>query len=99
MTNIDLSAIPDGPISLDRRLNVLSYELGQAIRSAVYALATKQGLEVERAHMANMRIEIADLITQCRVLAQERSWEWDELLVDGEERFYERMTELRKGQI
>lgn len=81
------------------RLAIMSAELGQMSRVYIYSQAMSSDVVDVRAHLANMRIELADLITQCRVLAVEMGWDWTMLLGDGEERYGERIKEVQMAQI
>lgn len=91
-------ANPDDPLWTT---NIMTYELGSVIKSLVYARHKEVHGEGKsmRAHLANARIEFADLITQCQVLAEQMEWNWLELKNDGRERFEERMRELEDGTL
>lgn len=106
------------PESEERTCVVMQYELGAIARSLVYAEHALRELrsdvrrnQLVRAHYQEVRINLADLITQCRLLAeqvQDRAsalpgdpidWGLGTLIQDGEERFQLRMEEIRKGAL
>lgn len=91
-------ARPDDPLWTT---NIMSYELGSVVKGLVYAGHKEVHGEEKsvRAHLANARIGLADLITQCHVLAEQMGWNWLELKNDGRERFEERMRELEDGTL
>ena len=96
--------IPDiagGPNDYLKTCNIMTYELGRMIRGLVYmqySQLSKNELD-ERIRNKEARIELADLITQCHVIAEQMDWEWKGLEYDGEERFRERMVELKEGRL
>lgn len=80
-------------------LNIMTYELGSLVRALIYYKITGKTGEDERtlsAYVADARIGLADLITQCRVLAEQMGWKWITLENDGLERFQERMKEIEQ---
>jgi len=91
-------AEPGDPL---RTTTIMTYELGGMIKSLVYADHKKrQGQEKSyRARMADARIGLADLITQCHVLAEQLGWKMIDLRNDGMERFEERMREIEEGTL
>lgn len=86
---------------IHQRLAVMMVQLGYIAHGFVYGehASDKKDARGSAAYFAESRLALADLITQCRVLAEERGWKWDELVADGEERFLERMDELKRGII
>lgn len=78
---------------------VMTGELGslckQYIRSQHYYISDRK---MSAAYMAECRQALADLITQCRLLVEELSLDWDGLIRDGEEAFRERMKDIVKWQ-
>ncbi len=102
MTETLRSALPPGrPDEPLYTCNVLSYEVGELIKCLIYS-RHRQENEDDRGHRAYTvlgRIALADALTQCRLLAEEMAWDFEELLVDGKERFLERMSEIRIGII
>jgi len=81
--------------------NIMSYELGAVIRGLVYAHHRKNQTDdsMVSSSLANSRINLADLITQCQLLAEQMDWKWADLVKDGRERFYERMSEIEEGRL
>lgn len=84
-----------------RTTQVITYELGGIIRNLIYAgHMERQGEEKrKRAKLAEARIDLADLLTQAHLLAEQMGWELVDLENDGEERFLERMKEIKKGEL
>ena len=78
---------------------IMTYELGSLIRALVRAgvKSTYGDKDGEKSYLAEARIELADLITQTRLLIEQMGWKQVDLENDGEERFCERMEELRNG--
>lgn len=89
-------ARPEDPIWTT---SIMTYELGGLVRSLVYAKhKQRQNDDTSyRVRIADARICLADLITQCHVLAEQIGWKWIDLENDGKERFVERMGELEAG--
>jgi len=71
---------------------IMTYELGDLVKSLVYAEVRR---DCEAAYLAEARIALADIITQTYILAEVLGADWQDLRLDGEERFRERMTELK----
>lgn len=93
------SAGPEDPL---RTTNVMLYELGSLTRCLVrsrHRIARGEAKESIRALTATARIDLADLYTQVRLLAEQMNWDMIGLENDGTERFKERMAEIRKGEI
>ena len=93
-----VQARPDDPIWTT---SVMSRELGRVIEGLMYAhhkhsWGDEKGARIRE---ADARINFADLITQCRVLAEQLNWPWLTLLKDGEERFQERMQEITEKRL
>jgi len=80
---------------------VMMRELGAVAGSLIYAEHLRaQGDEKGAcAREANARIDLADLITQCYVLAEQMKWPWLAMENDGRERFFERMKEISEGTL
>ena len=95
-----VNAMPPGaqPGNTLKTLVVMGYELGGIQRNLIYAGVTEDP-QMYDARVGGARIELADLITQCRLLAEQYRWSWDSLVADGEERFRERMRELAEGRL
>lgn len=79
-------------------LVILTYELGMVARSWRYAHVRAEDEAERRAYLANMRIELADLIIQSLSLADKQGWPIEDLLVDGAERFKERIQEVANAK-
>jgi len=81
--------------------SVMTRELGRVIEGLMYAHHKRSWGDDKgvRIREADARINLADLITQCRVLAEQMSWPWLTLLKDGEERFLERMTDISEKRL
>ena len=83
--------------------NIMTYELGAIVRSLIYADRHSGGpaedKDKERAYLGSARIDLADLILQCRLIAEQAGWDYAELIDDGEERFLERMKEWKDGKL
>lgn len=75
-------------------LNILTYELGWVAHGVHYA-SIREGKE-SKAYLAEARINLADLLTTSRQLAEKLGWDWDQLVADGEERFREKMEDARR---
>lgn len=81
-----------------RTLVILLYELGAVAHDLIYA----KNAPDDRARIANMtnaKANMADVLTQLRLLAEQLGINFDELWKEGEERFIERHEELKKGEI
>lgn len=71
---------------------ILNYEAGFVVRSMFYASSTgdSPAEKIERAgHLAFAHTELADLLTQVRILAHINGWEMGALQTMGEERLKE----------
>ena len=97
----DLMPYEAKPDSTERTINVMCYELGSLSKSLVYAehKASMGNTAGSLAYTANARIELADLITQCYLLAEQMGWKWIDLENDGRERFRQRMEEIEEGTL
>lgn len=89
------------PTNVLHTCNIMTYELGAVVSGLVYADLKRSWGDDKGARIreVNARINLADLITQCRVLAEQMNWPWLTLLKDGEERFFERMKEIEEGKL
>ena len=78
---------------------VMTWELGsicrQYVRAQHYFTADRK---LSNTYKAECRMALADLITQCRLLAEELNHNWDDLVKDGEEAFKERMKDIVNWQ-
>ena len=81
------------PQTLEYTVNVMAYELGAIARGVVYADAQP---EAAKAHLAEARLGLVDLLTMCRLLAEQMGLDYETLVTDGEERFIERMKEVEQ---
>jgi len=81
----------------DETLLVATYELGKIIQCHHY---TKRfGIDrVEiMGYKAYGKAEMADLISMLRMFCEQQGWNFDELKYLGEERYLERMEDLRNN--
>ena len=80
---------------------ILNYEAGYIVRNLFYAhtAGVTPSEQVERnGHVANAKVELADLITQARVLCAVYDWNFNELIETGEQKLAERVeTYKRRG--
>lgn len=81
-----------GEETLRETLNIITYELGDLHKCVVYSETRYPHLK--EAYMAEAKIALADIITQTRLLAEMLGADFETLMVDGEERFRERMEEM-----
>ena len=84
-----------------RTCNVMGYELGYIEHDLLYAELRKGWADEDsiKAKIKNARINLANLITICRLLAEQMSWDMGTLWKDGEERLYERMKEIEECRL
>ncbi len=84
-----------------QRLSVMMYQLGHLSHGLVYAEHSmdRKAKSTSNAYRAEARLALCDLVTQCRLISEEQDWNWDIVVADGEERFRERMDELKRGDI
>jgi len=80
---------------IPKTLNVALYELGNVAKAVTYAESRPA---VANAYLADAKLELSDLITQCRILAEHLEVDFRQLVADGEDRFMERMKEVRDWQ-
>lgn len=87
------AAQPEDPIWTT---SIMTYELGGVVQGLVYARHKRSWGDEESANARekSARINLADLIVQCQVLAEQMRWPWMDLENDGMERFLERMAEI-----
>lgn len=85
------------------RITVMTYELGRIAQGLVYAdhamTRIKPDTNSSEGYREEARIGLEDLITQCRLLAEEQRWKYNELQDRGEARFLERMKQLEEEKI
>lgn len=84
-----------------RTANIMAYELGYITHDLLYAdlKSTWNDEKGVKIRLANARINLADLITMCRLLAEQMDWSWLSLIKDGEERFSDRMEEIEDQRL
>jgi len=87
---------PDDPIWTT---TIITYELGSVIRALTKARNKKEfgDIKGQKAYLSEARIEFADMLTQCHLLAEQMGWSLVDLKNDGYERFEERMKEYEEG--
>ena len=81
---------------------VLQRELGLLTHAIHYGISSKANKQDEReayAYFAHAKTELSDVLTQCRLLCELMGWDYQELLEMGEERYLERMQELKDRRI
>ena len=82
------------PTGFERTVTVMAYEFGDIAKSVVYGhLDYCQ----DAAYRAEAMMATADLITQCRVMAELLGADFDHLVRMGENRFMERAGECKEG--
>ena len=74
-----------------RNTTIAQYELGDMVKSLMYAHV--YGSPV--GYVGDARMALADLLTMLRCVAQQFGWSFWETMRDGEEKYIERMAELR----
>jgi hypothetical protein len=79
----------------------MTYELGGVVNGLIYARHKSSWGDSKGAasYEASARINLADLVTQCQLLAEQKKWRWIDLCNDGNERFRERMKEIREHKL
>jgi len=95
---IPAKAGPNDPL---HTANIMTYEHGSMVRALVrrrvkLAQGDKQGA---KAYEAEAKIEHADLVMQCKVIADQMDWKMAEQEKIGLERFQERMEEIKSGTL
>ncbi len=81
---------------------VLTYEQGRMVQSLIYgisALTNVGNADLAQGKFDFASTEMADLITQCRLLCERMDWDYSELSRMGLERYIGRMQELKAGKI
>ncbi len=96
------------PLTLEKNLVILGYEVGEIGRNYIYSSWQKDD-EAKAALRSNMLLELSDVITQARTLhfllfKELRDHKvyrpaWDQLVEDGESRMLERMRQIKEGLI
>ena len=81
---------PDTP---EATFIVMMWELGGLCRSYQRAMLHSDDV-IRRSYLAEARMSLADLITQCKLLAEQLGYDWGGLVKDGEEAFVERMGNI-----
>ena len=71
--------------------SIMTSELGGLIKCQTRAYHRVKAGGSPTAILGNAYIELAGLITQCRVLAEQMNWKWADLQRDGEEQFRDMM--------
>lgn len=86
----------DMVVGFHKTMTVMAREFGQLATAILYGnLQT----EHDAAYLAEAKMAVADLLTQCRILAELLDADWEQLVSLGEERFLERAEEHKRGQI
>lgn len=80
--------------------SIISYEAGHLLRDCFYSSMIDKTKESEQqlknGWLADAKVELSDLITQARVLAEVYGWDWDELVSTGEEKLSERIETYKQ---
>ena len=75
---------------------IINYEAGYIVRNSFYAALTGPGeLQLRAGYLANLQVELSDLITQARILASAYNWDWSELTTIGEAKLLERIDDYK----
>ena len=90
-----IKAEPEDPLFT---CSIITYELGSLIHNLVHVKHTLDG-KAKAYHLAEARIDLADLLTQAYLLAEQMGWKRLDIENDGLERFRERMGEIGRGEI
>jgi hypothetical protein len=91
-----------GPVQRDRnfRLNVLTYEMGDLVKSRVYEeIYGSDSSEMRRAFKAEGKKAVSDALIQLLMLADVECYDYDELLkigLEGLDEFLERKKSATK---
>lgn len=86
------SLIPEGfAQSPENTVLVMTYELGYVSHGIVYSTHRP---DLRHEYLAESRINLADLMVQCCLLAEQCGWDTQVLFADGLERFEERLKEV-----
>lgn len=72
--------------------SIITYELGYMIRQLFYADVYPARAE---GHRLQAKSDIIDVITQIEALCQDMVWDFDELRIQGAEKFLERMKQIQ----
>ncbi len=83
-----------GPESLRELVNIITYEVGDLNKAAVFMDVKVRDDRDYRAYRAEASAALMDIILQSRLLAEALGFDYDTLSADGEERFRERMEEV-----
>lgn len=79
--------------------SIINYEAGHLARNCFYAsmVGPDEGeQQLKAGWLANARVELSDLITQARVLAEVYGWDWDDLVSTGEDKLSERIETYKQ---
>lgn len=92
----DIQEDADMVVGFHKTITVIARECGQLATAILYG-----NLQTERdpAYVAEAKMAVADLFTQCRILAELLDADWEQLVRLGEERFLERAEERKRGQL
>lgn len=74
--------------------SIISYEAGHFLRNCFYASMTgdsESENQLKEGWLANGKVELSDLITQCRIIAEVYGWNWSNLVDTGEAKLIERI--------
>lgn len=85
----------------DADVALLLWHLGKLSRCVIYSGVADSTMHPKSkgGYLDEASLRLDDIWSACRALATHFEWTWDVLVADGEERFIERMEEIRKGVI
>lgn len=83
--------------SKEDTLLVATYELGKIIQCHHYSKRFGIDRIEKMGYKAYGKTEMADLISMLRMYCEQQEWDYNELLKIGEERYVERMDDLKNN--
>jgi hypothetical protein len=97
MSEFDFVKTSVNPQTVDETLMVATYELGKVIECHHYT--KRYGIDsstlIIKGYKNHGKSEVADLISMIRMYCQQQDWNYEELVELGEERYKERMDDLK----
>jgi hypothetical protein len=78
---------------------ILGYEQGHAMRNIFYAAMTgdsQQEQDFKAGWEANAKVEVADLVTQARILCEIMGWDWTDVIDTGEAKLTDRIATYKQ---
>jgi hypothetical protein len=83
----------------EETLLVCTYELGKVIECQHYEKRYGEDRLIQKGYKTFGRTEMSDLISMLRMYCEQRDWDFEELISLGEERYLERMQDLKEKGI